>query len=274
MSSQSGGTLVDPPAESYGTIDYSTWYPDVFDIGSVPIDLSHLNENPAGKHGFIKAVGDKLMAEDGTPMRFFGTNVTSYALFGEETAIDNQARRIAQLGYNLVRLHHHDSMSWVDPSVINRSRNDSRELNPAAMKKIDHWIESLKKQGIYVWLDLHVGRVFKEGDAETPQDRERFNEFFGEGKKEGQGKAFCYYDDRLKLLMREFSGKYLNWENSLSKIKYKDDPAIMGILITNENDLTHHGGNALLADKKKAALQRHIPTGSQKIRWGSRSKGL
>ena len=33
-------------------------------------------------------------------------------------------------------------------------------------------------------------------------------------------------------------------------MRYKDDPAIIAMLLTNENDVTHHFGNALLPDKK------------------------
>jgi hypothetical protein len=41
----------------------------------------------------------------------------------------------------------------------------------------------------------------------------------------------------------------LNHVNRYTDLAYKDDPAIMGLLITNENDLTCHFGNLMLPDK-------------------------
>ena len=40
--------------------------------------------------------------------------------------------------------------------------------------------------------------------------------------------------------MIEFQHNYLNHLNKYTKLRYKDDPAVMGVLITNENDLTAH----------------------------------
>src|SRR5712672_2267879 len=71
-------------AEQFGLDHQAGWSTDILDWQKSPIDLSFLNasERPAGKHGFLKAVKDKLVFEDGTPVRFWGTNLTSYALFG------------------------------------------------------------------------------------------------------------------------------------------------------------------------------------------------
>ena len=50
--------------------------------------------------------------------------------------------------------------------------------------------------------------------------------------------------------MKEFQDNYLNHMNPYTQLRYKDDPAVMGVLISNENDLTHHGGNLMLPDHK------------------------
>jgi hypothetical protein len=49
--------------------------------------------------------------------------------------------------------------------------------------------------------------------------------------------------------MQQFNESYLNHTNALTGLTYKNDPAIVGLLLTNENDLSFHFGNALLADK-------------------------
>jgi hypothetical protein len=109
----SGDVAIGPTiAERFGLDDFSKWPRDILDWNRSPIDLSFLNdpEKPAGKHGFVRPVKDGLEFEDGAPARFWGTNLTAGALFG--TSRDNvkrQARRLSELGFNLVRLHHHDS---------------------------------------------------------------------------------------------------------------------------------------------------------------------
>ena len=73
-----------------------------------PVDLSFLNaaEKPAGKHGTLGVAGDQLVFADGTPARFWGANLTAYALFNTGLSDTvNQAKRLSKLGFNLVRIH-------------------------------------------------------------------------------------------------------------------------------------------------------------------------
>ena len=101
-------------------MDPKSWPSDKLDWKTSPVDLSFLNadEKPAGKRGFVKASGEQLLFADNTPARFWGTNVTSYALFRTpDDEIKQQAKRLSALGFNLVRLHHHDS-PWVSPNIF------------------------------------------------------------------------------------------------------------------------------------------------------------
>ena len=237
-----GTVLKQSQAERMGPADPANWYEGVFQPDASPVDLSFLNDKPAGKHGFVRAKGADLVCDDGTPIRFWGGNLAAYALFVPDDQIETHAKRIAALGYNLMRLHHHDSTRWVNPTVIDKSRDDSRHFNAEALARIDSWIYHLKQQGVYVWLDLHVGREFKPGDGNIPG----FDEI---AKRGNEAKGFCYYNDAIQKLMIEFQDNYLNHVNPLTGLAYKDDPAIMGLLITNENDLTNHFGNLMLGDK-------------------------
>ncbi|MFP4058792.1 MAG: glycosyl hydrolase family 5 [Candidatus Brocadiia bacterium] len=237
-----GGVVARPLLERYGGQDTEGWVPDALRWDAAPVDLAFLNHRPAGKHGFVRAEGDRLVFEDGTPARFWGGNIAAYAIFADKDHIARHARRIAQLGYNLMRIHHHDSMRWVSPTAIDKSRDDSQHLDPQAMDRLDWWIKCLKDQGVYVWLDLHVGRVLKDGDGVAPG--------WAEIKRRGGSlKGFCYFNPSIQELMKDFNRKYLAHKNPYTGLAYKDDPAIMGLLVTNENDLTHHFGNLMLPDK-------------------------
>ncbi len=240
-----GGRQVESPAERYGPLDTSSWYAGALPYDASPVDLSFLNHKPAGRHGFVTARGDELVFADGTPARFWGGNLAAYAIFSDKAQIEVQARRIARLGYNLMRIHHHDSTAWVRRTVIDKGRDDSQHLDPEVMDRLDYWIKCLKDQGVYVWLDLHVGRQFKAGDEIGPG----FAEMDRRGKGAAEAKGFCYFNQRIEELMREFNQKYLDHVNRYTELAYKDDPAVMGILLTNENDLTCHFGNLMLADK-------------------------
>ena len=49
--------------------------------------------------------------------------------------------------------------------------------------------------------------------------------------------------------MKRFAEAYVTHVNPHTGLAYKDEPAIMAMLITNENDITNHFGNSLLPDK-------------------------
>jgi hypothetical protein len=233
-------------------IDKSEWQKDSFRHDVSPVDLSSLNHKPAGKHGFLVRRGEALEFEDGTPARFWGANVAAHAIFRPEEEIEVQARRLARLGYNLVRIHHHDSTRWVSPTVIDKTSSDTRQLDAQGIASLDYWIKCLAEQGVYVFLDLHAGRQLKEGDESTVLGTVTS---FDEMKKHGlEVKGFAQYEPTLQKLMVEFQEKYLGHVNPHRGKAYKDDPAIVGLLLTNENDITRHFGNMALAKKNNPVL--------------------
>ncbi len=237
-----GGAVGKTLDERYGPEETARWFSGALKPDASPVDLSFLNHRPAGKLGAVRADGDRLVYGDGSEARFWGGNLAAYAIFVDKGASRAQAGRIARLGYNLMRIHHHDSTRWVGRTVIDKKRPDSQGLDDEVTDRLDYWIKCLKDEGVYVWLDLHVGRVFKEADG--------IGEGFAEiDKHGGEGKGYCYFNDRVERLMQDFNEKYLTHVNRYTGLAYKDDPAIMGLLLTNENDLTCHFGNLMLGDK-------------------------
>lgn len=238
-----------------------------YSLSTSPVDLSFLNqdERPAGKHGFLKAKSERLVFEDGTQAKFWGVNIVAYALFSSsDDSIKLQAKRLSRLGYNLVRIHHHDS-PWVSPNIFgDPSKATSGKIDPAGIAKIDWWIKCLKDEGIYVWLDLHVGRQLK------PQDNIlNFDEIKDNKSNSVDLKGFNYLNPSIETAMQKFNEEYLNHINPYTGLAYKDEPAIATILITNENDFTNHGGLGFLPnqhhsrytqiymDKARAFADRH-----------------
>ena len=232
--------------ERFGLDDYTTWPTDIVGWDVAPVDLSFLNasEKPAGKHGFLRVKKDALVFDDGTPVRFWGTNVTAYAIFGTDREnVKRQAHRLSQLGFNLVRFHHQDS-PWVNPNIFGDAKTpDTANLSLAMLEKLDWWIKCLKDEGLYVWLDLDTQRFLKTGD-----NIDHFAEI-SKGKPAADLKGFNYVNTSIQEAMNRFNQKYVDHINPFTGLAYKDDPAIVTMLVTNENDATYHYGNSLLPDK-------------------------
>lgn len=243
----SGDAIIGPSvAERFGPDNDPAWPTNVVDWTVSPVDLSFLNapERPAGKHGFLKVAGDKLLFSDGTQARFWGTNLVANSLFGtlnHENA-KRQAQRLSELGFNLVRLHHIDS-DWVQPNVFGKGAPDTQKLDETSLDRLDWWIKCLEDEGIYVWLDLHDGRRLTAGD--------HIDDFaeISKGKPSVDLKGYNYINASIQKAMQRFDEAFLNHFNRYNGHRYKDDPGIAAILITNENDLTHHFGNIFLPDK-------------------------
>ena len=220
------------------------WFRQALAWDSSPVDLSYLNasDRPAGRHGKVKASGDALAFEDGTPARFWGANLAGPALFQTPREnIPRQARRMAALGYNLARIVQHEA-NWVNPNIFGSRYQDTRHLNPGTLDLLDYWIKCLKDEGIYVWLDMHYLRPVMPGDGVTLGRDE-----IARGKNSFWG--FNYVNPQLQALMKEFQRQYLGHVNRYTRVAYKDEPAVVGVLITNENDLTTHHGLRFLPDK-------------------------
>lgn len=235
------------PTEHFGLADPNQWPDDQLDWRTAPVDLSFLNapEKPAGKRGFVKAAGEQLQFADNTPVRFWGTNLSAYALFNTpDDEIKRQARRLSELGFNLVRLHHHDS-PWVSPNIFGdvKTLRNTQQLSEASLRKLDWWIKCLKDEGVYVWLDLHVERIVTRDDGIYAFDE------LAKGEQYAGIKGYAYVNTTLQQAMKRFAEQYLTHVNAYTGLAYKDEPAIAAVLLTNENDITQHFGNALLPDK-------------------------
>ncbi|MBQ2827415.1 MAG: hypothetical protein IJF13_09325, partial [Clostridia bacterium] len=129
-------------------------YPDL-----APLDISYIfeDEKPAGKHGFLTVNGDEFCFEDGTSVRFWGTNLNGGANFPEKPYAEKLAKRLAAYGCNIVRLHQMDS-EWATPNIYQftkgRRMKDTTTYDPESFDRLDYLIYCLKKEGIYVYLDM------------------------------------------------------------------------------------------------------------------------
>ncbi|MBP3304693.1 MAG: hypothetical protein J6L24_01860 [Oscillospiraceae bacterium] len=196
-----------------------------------PIDISYLfaDEKPAGKHGFLTVQGDRFVFEDGKKVRFWGTNLNSGACFPEKPYAEKLAKRLAAYGCNLVRFHQMDS-EWATPSIYQltkgqRLRNTST-YDPECFDRLDYLVSCLKKEGIYVYLDMLTYRKFKEEDG-VRNSVALIN----------RAAPYCYFDRRLIELQKEYCKTMWEHYNPYTGLQYKDDPVFVLTDAANEVDL-------------------------------------
>lgn len=198
---------------------------------TMPIDISHVfePEKPAGKHGFVRVDGEDLRFEDGTLAKFWGVNFNGAACFPSKEYAQNVARRLAQTGCNVVRLHQLDA-EFGTPNIFaftkGRHLNTTRQLDLQSMDRLDYLIYCLEQEGIYLYLDMMTYRQFKEGDGVM--------DAYGLGPA---AKPWCLIDPTLIELQKEYATQLWTHVNPYTGLAYCDDPAFILTEIVNECDL-------------------------------------
>lgn len=231
------------PEEQLGPVPDATWDASLIDFMNAPVDLSFLNHKPAGSKGRLKAVGDQLVFDDGTVGKFWGTNLSSHVLFGRtDEEIEAHAKRLAKLGYNMARIHHHDSY-WVNPNIFGYNYENTLSIAQEMIRRIDKWVECLKAEGIYIWLDMEVQRKYTANDGIQNWDE------ISKGAGYITGHGWNYTDEDIHRLQKDFMSQYLGHVNEYTGLSYAEDPAIAWIQFYNENDLTFHFGHKYLSNQ-------------------------
>jgi hypothetical protein len=204
-------------------------------------DVSFLDTKPAGAHGFIVSHdGHFYESGTGTRVRFLGVSIAGHDAFPDHADAKSVAARLAKYGVNIVRLHHMDNDDWGQNAHIwDDSYPDRRHISAAQLDKLDYFISQLKKNGIYVDLNLHVSRQFKPSDG-FPDSVDQIS--FGYDKRVDN------YDARMISLQKEYARQLLLHVNPYTHLSYTQDPCVAVVEINNENSLVGDPWATLGAD--------------------------
>jgi len=192
------------------------------------VDVSFLLDAPAGRHGFVRAQNGHLVRGDGERIRFWGVNITDWSkgsvMVPAKQDASLWAATLARFGVNCVRLQFLDLPA--PRGLIDGTRDDTLAFDIDQLDREDFFIAELKKRGIYIDLNLLVGRPFKAGDG--VHDYEKIRE---------GAKGISLFDDRLIELQKDYANKLLTHYNPYTKSQYRGEPAIAIVEINNENAL-------------------------------------
>jgi hypothetical protein len=231
--------------------------------GASVIDLSFLLDAPAGKRGFVRVANGHLVTGDGKRLRLWGVNITDWSrgstMFPSKEDAPMWAATLARFGVNCVRLHFLDLAT--PRGLIDSTRDDTRSFDAQQLDKLDFFIAELKKRGVYININLNVGRSYKAGDGVIDADKIRW------------AKGLTLFDPRLIELQKEYAKQLLTHYNPYTKTEYRNDPAIVTVELVNENALyigfrapTPAYDNALLSLYNAWLRQKRSPAELAKLR--------
>lgn len=184
-------------------------------VAGSALDFSKMGftDAPAGKHGWVKAVGDHFEFEalPGTTQRFYGENLCMSAAFPETAGeAERIAARLARLGYNAIRLHHHDQ-TWSEGEV--------------ERAKMDRLVAAAIRYGLYVTTDLYVSRRVRWRDIGIDRDGEMDMQTF---------KLYVALHDGAYANWQAFARDFLLRRNVETGRRYVDEPALFSLCLVNE----------------------------------------
>lgn len=190
-----------------------------------------LPEFPAftiGEAHRVSAGADGMFYAGGEPVRFWGVNIVSGACFPEKEEAPAIAARMRKMGVNLVRFHHLDNPSWggANTSLFLNGQNGTRQLNPVTLDRLDYFIAQLKRNGIYVNMNLNVSRTFQEADGVPGADS--IPDF---------GKGVTLFDPWMQVLQKEYAEQLLGHVNPYTGLPLAEDPVLAMVEMNNENSL-------------------------------------
>jgi hypothetical protein len=172
----------------------------------------------------IDTEADRLIADghfyhDGQRVRLWGVNFSFGANLPKHEDAPFIAARLAAAGVNAVRCHHLDTARW--PRGIWNAK-DGKTISPEALDRLDYFIDQLARHGIFVNINLHVGRAHSEY-LDLPKTNRQYD------------KISNIFTPALVDAQKQYARELLTHVNKYRKVRYADDPAVAIVEITNEN---------------------------------------
>ena len=184
---------------------------------------------PAGKFGRVlkDKNGHFVFAEKpDEPVRFYGVNLCFSANYLSHDESRELAARFRRLGYNAVRIHHHDD------TLVEGGR-DTLKLNPGRIDQFDFLMSEFIRNGIYITTDLYVSRGVPWRNIGVDRDGNISMDDY---------KILCAVNEGAMADWKKFSTAFLTHTNAYTGRTYADEPALAWLSLVNEGNLGNHVG--------------------------------
>ena len=184
--------------------------------------LPQLESGPAGKHGVAKTNSDgHLIAKDGTPLKFFGTEIQWTANFQDAQSARTFAKRLHKMGFNAVRLLYYDYWGY-DPYTVFRTYNDTNGIsassylvNAVQLAHLDTLIYELKRAGIYTFMPMNSYHRYSYNEGVVGWDSMYANTYLSQ-----------FFSPVANYLQHQWIRTLLTHVNPLTGLALGKDPAI------------------------------------------------
>jgi len=203
-----------------------------YDATHSATDFSYLSPAAAGEDGFVRIVDGHFATESGR-LRIWGVNFCFAANFPTHDQAEKVAAHLAKLGINGVRIHHHDTQ-FAPRGLLRPDGTFDREQ----VDRLDFLLAELHRHGIYVNLNMHVGRSVSR-QLGWPE--------IGKQHYLTRDKHALHFQPEIQQAYWSFCREYLQHVNPYRKLRRADDPGIAMIELCNENKFSEAGPSALLS---------------------------
>ena len=219
-----GAAETDPVVISAGP-DWIPLRPELEIEPGSALDFSVMGfvDAPAGKHGRVIARPDGQFAFEkrpDVPQRFYGVNLCFGAHYVSHAEADRLAERLVRLGYNALRIHHHER-------DLVRGQPNTTTFDPRRLDEFDYLMAALIRRGIYLTTEIYVSRPVPWREVGVDRD--------------GQIPM-----DTFKILVPVHEGAFENWKafarnllghtNPYTGRRYAEEPALAWLAMINEGN--------------------------------------
>ncbi len=219
-----GPFLPPAPAIRFDTRDWFAYEGiKVAERRGTALDMGGLLDAPAGKHGRLTRKGEDFVFADGTRIKLWGTSITDLMNAPTHEQADFIAELCAQLGINLTR-HHLMDAAWSTGHNIFQGDQNTQELDPEYLDRMDYLIAQLQKRGIYQNLDFIAQR--KPFAADGIRDADQVQPGY---------KMVGEFDEQAIKNQERMIRQLLSHTNKYTGKRYADDPALVMAAINNES---------------------------------------
>jgi hypothetical protein len=179
------------------------------------------------KHS-LQQRNDKVV-ENNKDYKAWGTNVTYIYVAPNKKTAKKRTDFFAKYGINDVRLHKFSNSGW---EGLGTEKNAS-EYSPKKMERFDYWLSLLKEKGIrYGFSPISDLRVY-EGDREALV---AYDEIVKAQPDKPVTTGLVWFAEDVQQLHIDTLTNLLNHQNTYTKKRYADDPALSYIEIQNEEN--------------------------------------